>query len=80
MITAYLTFNGNTEEAFTFYRSVLGGEFSSFQRFGEFPNGEQISDADKKKVMHLTLNSGNGTIMGSDHLDFMGPFQAGNNF
>jgi PhnB protein len=80
MITAYLTFNGSAEEAFTFYKSVLGGAFSEFQRFGDTPHGEQMSDADKKKVMHLTLSSDNGTIMGNDHMDFMGPFQAGNNF
>jgi uncharacterized glyoxalase superfamily protein PhnB len=63
------------EEAFTFYKSVLGGEFSNFQRMGDTPQGEHMSDADKKKVMHLTLNSEKGTIMGNDHMDFMGPFQ-----
>jgi PhnB protein len=81
MIVAYLKFNGNTEEVFNFYKSVLGGEFTNFQRFGDTPHGEQMSDPDKKKIMHITLKSPSGIIMGNDHLDFMGgPFQSGNNF
>jgi PhnB protein len=80
MIAAYLTFNGTTEEAFKFYKSVLGGELTSVQRFGDTPHGEHMPDSDKKKIMHITLESEQGTIMGNDHMDFMGPFQAGNNF
>ena len=33
VINPYLNFNGNTEEAFLFYKSVFGGEFSVFQCF-----------------------------------------------
>ena len=49
MIAAYLTFNGNTEEAFNFYRSVLGGEFTNFQRFGDTPHGEGMSETTGKR-------------------------------
>jgi PhnB protein len=80
MIAAYVTFNGNTEDAFNFYRSVLGGEFTNFQRFGDTPHGEQMDAADKKKVMHVTLTGDQGVLMGNDHMAFMGPFQTGNNF
>ena len=80
MITTYLTFNGNTEEAFNFYKSVLGGEFSSFQRFGDTPHGDEMPDDDKKKIMHIALKSPAGIMMGSDHMAFMGPLVAGNNF
>ena len=38
-INPYLNFGGTCEEAFTFYRSVFGGEFMSFQRFEEVPSG-----------------------------------------
>ena len=31
-VSPYLTFNGNTEEAFNFYRSVFGGEFETVMR------------------------------------------------
>jgi PhnB protein len=81
MIVAYLTFNGNTEEAFNFYKSVLGGEFIGFQRFGDTEHGKQMPESDQKKIMHVSLETPKGTLMGSDHLDFMGEkFQAGNNF
>lgn len=80
MIAAYLTFNGVTEEAFNFYKSVLGGEFTSVQRFSDTPHGDNMADADKKKIMHISLTTPHGTLMGNDHIDFMGPYQAGTNF
>jgi PhnB protein len=81
MIVAYLSFNGNTEAAFNFYKSVLGGDISSLQRFGDTEHGAHMPDEDKNKVMHVTLETPHGTLMGNDHMDFMGgPFIAGNNF
>lgn len=80
MIAAYLTFNGNTEQAFNFYRSVLGGSITNIQRFADTPHAAQMSDSDKKKIMHISLETDQGTIMGNDHNDFMGPYQPGNNF
>jgi len=82
MIVTYLSFNGNTEEAFNFYRSALGGEFTSLQRFGDNPQGDQLSIEDKKKIMHIALKGDNGLVlMGNDHMEFMGgPFNPGNNF
>jgi PhnB protein len=82
MLTAYLSFDGNTEEAFTFYQSAFGGEITSLQRFGDTAHGEHMPDADKKKIMHVTLKAPHGVVlMGNDHLEFMGgPFKAGNNF
>jgi PhnB protein len=79
MIAAYLTFKGNTEEAFSFYRTALGGELVSLQRFGDTPQGDNMSDNEKRLIMHITLQTPLGTIMGNDHLDFMGDYQAGNN-
>ncbi|MBN2731291.1 MAG: VOC family protein [Balneolaceae bacterium] len=82
MITAYLTFNGNTEEVFNFYQSVLGGELINLQRYGDTPQAGQLSREDHQKIMHITLSGPNGTLlMGNDHMDFMGePFTPGNNF
>ena len=82
MIAAYITFNGNTEEAFNFYSWALEGKITNLQRFGDSPNGGQMSDADKKKVMHIALEAPHGvTLMGNDHVDFMGEsFIPGNNF
>jgi len=50
MIAAYITFNGNTEEAFNFYASALEGKITNIQRFGDSPHGGQMSDADKRKL------------------------------
>lgn len=82
MIAAYVTFNGNTEDAFNFYASALDGKITSLQRFGDAPHGGQMSDEDKKKIMHVALEAPHGVkLMGNDHLDFMGEsFVAGNNF
>ena len=82
MITAYVSFNGNTEEAFEFYKSALNGKITSIQRFADAPNGAQLSESDKNKIMHISLEApDNIRLMGNDHLDFMGgPYQAGNNF
>ena len=82
MLVAYVSFNGNTEEAFNFYKSALGGKITNIQRFSDSPYGGQMADADKNKVMHIALEAPNGArLMGNDHLDSMGgPFMAGNNF
>ena len=82
MLVAYVSFNGNTEEAFNFYKSALGGKITNLQRFSDSPHSSQMADADKNKIMHIALEAPNGVrLMGNDHLDFMGgPFMAGNNF
>lgn len=85
MITAanpYLNFNGNAEEAFTFYKSVFGGEFSMIMRFSEMPESETIPDVDKNKIMHMSLPIGKGNIlMGSDAIcDQSTSFRMGTNF
>lgn len=68
-INPYLNFPGNCEEAFNFYRSVFGGEFLVFDRFSEMPpqEGVTLSEADMKKVMHVSLPISEETVlMGSD--------------
>src|SRR4051812_22731880 len=79
---AYLNFMGNTEEAFNFYKSVFGGEFTFFQRLGDNPDGDKLSAEDQKKLMHVALPIGkNMTLMGTDALESMGQHLTfGNNF
>ena len=87
-INPYLNFNGSTEEAFNFYKSVFGGEFLVLQRFGnmpgcdEMPEGKQVSEADREKIMHIALPVGNGNVlMATDALESMGQnLTEGNNF
>jgi PhnB protein len=81
-INPYLNFDGNTEEAFNFYKSVFGGEFLALQRFKDFPEGDKLSASDREKIMHISLRISNGYIlMGTDTLESMGQFTTqGNNF
>lgn len=67
----YLNFTNKTEEAFNFYKSVLGGQFEGkINRFGEMPpqKGQPpMSDSEKNLVMHMELPIPGGLkLMGSD--------------
>lgn len=69
-IYPYLNFNGNAEEAFNFYKSIFGGEFAIFQRFGDMPQQEgcpELSEESKNKVLHVSypINE-NYVLMASD--------------
>jgi PhnB protein len=78
----YLNFNGNTEEAFSFYKSVFGGEFTMLQRFKDTPDAGKMSDNDREKIMHVALPIGKGNVlMATDILESMGQkLIEGNNF
>jgi len=77
-VSTYLNFPGNTEQAFLFYKSVFGGEFSGrgIQRFGDIPPVEgqpPLSDSDKKLILHIELPILGGHIMmGTDAPESMG--------
>lgn len=82
-IHTYLNFEGNCEEAFNFYKSVFGGDFTYIGKFGDMPpqEGFTVSEEDKNKVMHVSYPIGNTVLMGSDSLsDYAPPFVQGNNF
>jgi PhnB protein len=74
LINPYLNFNGNTEEAFKFYKSVFGGEFALIIRFKEMQSPEhKVSEADENKIMHIALPIGKGNVlMATDFLESMG--------
>jgi PhnB protein len=76
----YLYFPGNTEEAFTFYRAVFGGEFTDLVRYGDFgDNAMGVPEDQLGRVAHVGLALGDALLMGTDVTDGR-PFQAGNNF
>ncbi|GEO21626.1 VOC family protein [Cyclobacterium qasimii] len=82
-ISTYLNFNGNCEEAFNFYKTVFGGEFTFIGRFEEMPESDDYSipEADKNKIMHVSLPIGTSILMGSDvGGDWATSFKQGNNF
>lgn len=72
-INPYINFNGNAEEAFTFYKSVFGGEFTRVARFKEMESPEfPVAPSEADKIMHIALPIGNNTLMGNDVPEFMG--------
>lgn len=81
-INIYLNFNGNTEEAFNYYKSVLGGEIVMMQRFKDTPEAGQTPAADADKLMHISMKVGkNMMFMGTDALESKGhKLVVGNNF
>ena len=76
--STYLNFSRNTEEAFNFYKTVFGGEFSGggVARMGDFPPPEgapQLAEEDKNLIMHIELPIvGGHVIMGTDAPESMG--------
>jgi PhnB protein len=81
-VNPYLNFNGTTEEAFNFYKSVFGGEFLQVMKFKETPEKDKLPAEAQDKIMHISLPIGNGNIlMGTDALECMGQYlKQGNNF
>ncbi|MCD6012168.1 MAG: Glyoxalase/bleomycin resistance protein/dioxygenase [Flavipsychrobacter sp.] len=83
-VNVYLTFNGNCEDAFNFYKSVFGGEFPYIGRYKDMPQegGKEIAPEEGNKIMHVSLPVGNSTVlMGSDTGgEWASNYKEGNNF
>ena len=82
-VNVYLTFEGNCEEAFNYYKSIFGGNFLSVNRFSEMPDNPEfpVPESHKDKLMHISLPVSDETIlMGSDTAGFGPPITVGNNF
>ena len=73
-INPWINFNGNAEEAFTFYKSVFGGEFTKIIRFKDLSSPEfTVADNDANKIMHIALPIGNRNVLiANDVPEFMG--------
>jgi PhnB protein len=84
-VSTYLNFNGHTEQAFVFYRSVFGGDFiGGIRRFKDMPSmpGQPPTPADAANmVIHVELALlGGHVLMGTDAPESMGfAVKAGNN-
>lgn len=83
-VNVYLNFDGNCEEAFNFYRSVLGGDFSHVGRYKDMPpqDGGKVSAEEGNRIMHISLPISKETmLMGSDAGgDWAGNVTQGSNF
>jgi PhnB protein len=73
LINPHINFNGNAEEAFSFYKSVFGGEFAKITRFKDLSSPEYpIAENEANKIMHIALPIGKNILMGNDVPAFMG--------
>ena len=73
LINPHINFNGNAEEAFTFYKSVFGGEFAKIMRFKDLASPEfQVAEKEANKIMHIALPVGKNILMANDVPESMG--------
>jgi len=73
-INPWMNFNGNAFEAFTFYKSVFGGEFTKIIRFRDLESAEfPVAENEKNKIMHISLPIGRSNVlMANDVPEVMG--------
>lgn len=72
-INPHINFNGNAEEAFNFYKSVFGGEFTIIMRFKDLSTPEaHVNENEANKIMHIALPIGNNILMANDVPESMG--------
>ena len=84
-LNVYLTFDGNCEQAFNFYHSILGGKIASMSKFKDMPpsdiHPEPITGEAGERIMHIHLILPNNmAIMASDILPSQSVLSTGNNF
>ena len=72
-LNVYLFFDGQCREAFEFYRSVFGGEFEEFVTYADGPPDMEVPDAERDRVMHVSLPVGPTMLMGNDSCSAFGP-------
>ena len=64
LINPHINFNGNAEEAFTFYKSVFGGEFTKIVRFKDIASPEfPIAEKEENKIMYIALPIGKCNVL-----------------
>jgi PhnB protein len=73
-INPWINFNGNAEEAFTFYKSVFGGEFAKITRFKDLASDDfPVAESEANKIMTIALPIGqHNVLMANDVPEFMG--------
>ena len=78
--STYLNFARQTEEAFNFYKSVFGGEFSKVIRLKDIATDDfPVAEKDANKLMHIALPIGNNILMANDVPEEMGPVNESEN-
>ena len=79
-LNPYINFNGNAEEAFTFYKSVFGGEFTKIIRFKDLASPEfPVPQDEENKIMRIVLPVGKNVLIANDVPAFLGPVNENEN-
>lgn len=78
----YFNFMGNTGDAMNFYKSVFGGEFTTYSKFSDIPGAEKMPKDEQDKFVHISLTTPKGHVfMATDALESMGQkLTFGNNY
>lgn len=72
-INPWINFNGNAEEAFTFYKSVFGGEFTKLIRFKDLAGPDfPVAEHEANRIMHIELPIGSNVLMANDVPEVLG--------
>jgi PhnB protein len=72
-LNPWINFNGNAEEAFTFYKSVFGGEFTKVVRFKDIASDDMpVSEKEENKIMYIALPIGNTLLIANDVPEVLG--------
>ncbi len=80
LINPHINFNGNAEEAFTFYKSVFGGEFVKIMRLKDLSSPDfPVAENDANKILHIALPIGKNILMGNDVPESLGPVNENEN-
>lgn len=73
LINPHINFNGNAEEAFNFYKSVFGGDFTKLIRYKDLAiEGMPIEESEANKIMHIALSIGKNELMANDVPNHLG--------
>lgn len=65
-VNTYLTFDGRCEEAFRYYRDLLGGRIEAMITHGESPACSDVPFEWYESIAHACLVVGDTVLMGSD--------------
>lgn len=73
-LNTWINFNGNAQEAFDFYKSVFGGEFTKVVRFKDIATAEfPVAEKEENKIMYIALPIGsNALLIANDVPEVMG--------
>lgn len=65
-LNSYLMFNGQCEEAFTFYAKCLGGKIEAMMQVAGSPAEAHMPPEFRDKILHACLSVGDNRLMASD--------------